>query len=378
MSSFSLIANDGNSRAGELRTGHGIIQTPIFMPVGTQGAVKAIEHRELYDIGAQIILGNTYHLYLRPGTELIERAGGLHKFINWQKPILTDSGGYQVFSLKDLRSIEEKGVTFKSHLDGSEHVFTPESVVQIQRSFGSDIVMVLDECTPYPCVHKEAELSNDLTIRWARRCKEKFIRSKHLYGNEQLLFGIVQGSIFEDIRVQSARSLIDIDFNGYAIGGLAVGEDCSDMYKMIEVCNSILPKEKPRYLMGVGTPQNILEAIERGIDMFDCVLPTRNGRNAMVFTKNGSLNLRNAVYRDDLTPIDSDCSCYCCRNFSRAYLRHLFISREILALQLATLHNIYFYLWLAGQAREAILNKNFVKWKFSIMRQLLQNDKKNN
>ncbi|MBI5463900.1 MAG: tRNA guanosine(34) transglycosylase Tgt [Ignavibacteriales bacterium] len=364
---FQLEATDGKARAGRLATGHGVIETPTFMPVGTQGTVKAIEQRELEEIGAQIILGNTYHLYLRPGTELIERSGGLHKFIGWHKPILTDSGGYQVFSLTDLRTIENDGVTFRSHLDGSQHVFTPESVVRIQRQLGSDVMMVLDECTPYPCSVDYARASNDLTLRWASRCREELERTTALYGHRQLLFGIVQGSVFSEIREASAHGLRGLDFDGYAIGGLAVGEPSDEMYRIVDFTEQFLPVAKPRYLMGVGTPENILESIERGMDMFDCVLPTRNGRNAMFFTRSGAMNLRNAAYKDDVSPIDSDCSCYACRTFSRAYLRHLFLAKEILALQLATIHNLSFYLWLMGEARKSILAGVFSSWKQTML-----------
>ncbi|MBI3787120.1 MAG: tRNA guanosine(34) transglycosylase Tgt [Ignavibacteriales bacterium] len=367
---FKLLATDGKARAGVIQTDHGAIESPIFMPVGTQGSVKAIEQRELKELGAQIILGNTYHLYLRPGTEIIERAGGLHKFIGWDKPMLTDSGGYQVFSLTDLRKIEEEGVTFKSHLDGSAHVFTPESVIGIQRQLGSDIMMVLDECTPYPCEFDYAFTSNALTLRWAERCKAAFEKEKPLYGYGQALFGIVQGSVYPEIREQSARALVRLDFDGYAIGGLAVGEPAEQMYKITEVCEAFLPADKPRYLMGVGTPENLLESIERGVDMFDCVLPTRNGRNAALFTRNGVLNIKNAIFKADFAPVDSECSCYSCKNFTRAYLRHLFQVKEILALQLATIHNLSFYLWLMKEARKAIVEKRFSPWKQATIQRL--------
>ncbi len=333
------------------------------MPVGTQGSVKAVEHRELLEIGAKIILGNTYHLYLRPGTEIIEKAGGLHSFMNWDRPILTDSGGYQVFSLSDMRGIEEDGVAFKSHLDGSAHMFSPERVLDIQRSLGSDIMMVLDECTPYPCEETYARDSHELTLRWAERCKVRQMQTKPLYGYQQSLFGIVQGGTFPAIREASAKGLLKMDFDGYAIGGLSVGEPAQDMYSMTEICTAILPPRKPRYLMGVGTPQNLLESIDRGIDMFDCVLPTRNGRNAVVFTRSGKLNLRNAMNALDFSPIDLECECYTCSNFTRAYLRHLFKASEILALQLASIHNLSFYLWLLRATREAILNDEFQSWK---------------
>ncbi|MBI3586631.1 MAG: tRNA guanosine(34) transglycosylase Tgt [Ignavibacteriales bacterium] len=373
---FKLLATDGKARAGLIQTDHGAIETPIFMPVGTQGSVKAIEQRELKELGAQIILGNTYHLYLRPGTEIIEKAGGLHKFIGWDKPILTDSGGYQVFSLTDLRKIEEEGVTFKSHLDGSAHVFTPESVIGIQRQLGSDIVMVLDECTPYPCEFDYAFTSNALTLRWAERCKAAFEKEKPLYGYQQALFGIVQGSVYPEVREQSAKGLVRLDFDGYAIGGLAVGEPANQMYEMTEICEAFLPAEKPRYLMGVGTPENLLESIEQGMDMFDCVLPTRNGRNAALFTRNGVMNIKNAIFKADFAPVDSECSCYTCKNFTRAYLRHLFQVKEILALQLATIHNLSFYLWLMKEARKAILEKRFSSWKQATMHRLKNNSTK--
>ena len=345
------------------------------MPVGTQGSVKAIEQRELNEVGAQIILGNTYHLYLRPGTEIIQTAGGLHRFIGWNKPILTDSGGYQVFSLNELREIEEEGVTFKSHLDGSSHVFTPESVVQIQRQLGSDIMMVLDECTPYPSEPEYAKLSNAMTVRWAERCKNAFESGAELYGYSQSLFGIVQGSIFPEIRRHSAQALVKIGFDGYAIGGLAVGEPADVMYSMIEVCEPLLPADQPRYLMGVGTPVNLLEAVARGVDMFDCVLPTRNGRNANFFTRSGSINIRNAKYKTDFTPPDPECSCYTCGSFSRAYLRHLFQVKEILGLQLATIHNLSFYLWLMRETRTAIKDRRFGEWKMKMVSQLCAEDK---
>jgi queuine tRNA-ribosyltransferase len=360
---FTPVHSDGRARAGIISTERGDIPTPIFMPVGTQGAVKALGPRELEEVGARIILGNAYHLYLRPGIDVIEHAGGLHQFAGWDHPILTDSGGYQVFSLTDLRGISEEGVRFKSHLDGSLHVFTPESVVDIQRSLGSDIVMPLDECTPYPCDEKYAQSSNEMTIRWAERCKTQMERTVAKYMKKQSLFGIVQGSTYESLRQESAEALVEIGFDGYAIGGLSVGEPADKMYRMTEVCTAVLPRELPRYLMGVGTPENILESIERGVDMFDCVLPTRNGRNAVLFTQNGKLNMKNAAFSLDFSPPDSECTCYTCRNFTRAYLRHLFKAREILALQLATLHNLHFYLWLVRSAREAILANRFVGWK---------------
>ncbi len=342
------------------------------MPVGTQGSVKAVEQRELSELGAQIILGNTYHLYLRPGPDILKEMGGLHRFMNWDGPILTDSGGYQVFSLSDLRKISDEGVTFKSHLDGSTHFFSPERVVEIERAIGSDIMMVLDECTPYPCEHDYAFDSNKLTLRWAKRCLDASRESSALYGHHQSLFGIVQGSTFKDIRSQSAKELVDLQFDGYAIGGLAVGEPVDVMYDLAEFTAGLLPEESPRYLMGVGTPENILECIERGVDMFDCVMPTRNGRNAMLFTRNGRLNLTNARFKSDDSPVDEECLCYGCRNFSRAYLRHLFMAKEILALQLASLHNLTFYLWIVGEARRRILAGGFLGWKKEILARIQQ------
>ena len=337
------------------------------MPVGTQGSVKAIEHRELLAEDARIILGNTYHLYLRPGTEIIQKAGGLHRFIGWNGHLLTDSGGYQVFSLSDLRGISEEGVQFRSHLDGSLHQFTPERVIDFQRTYGSDIMMVLDECPPYPCDEEYAAKSNALTLRWARRSKEQEAKTERLYEHEQALFGIVQGSVYPAIREESAQMLSALEFAGYAIGGLSVGEPADLMYRMIELTTEILPTEKPRYLMGVGTPENILEAVERGVDMFDCVLPTRNARNAVIFTSQGRLNMRNAKHSTDFSPMDPACHCYACRSFTRAYVRHLFKAGEILALQLATMHNISYYLTLMRSAREAILSGTFPTWKQSVL-----------
>jgi queuine tRNA-ribosyltransferase len=360
---FILEHIDGNARAGKIITDHGMFQTPAFMPVGTQGSVKAITQKGLEEIGSEIILSNTYHLYLRPGVEILHQASGLHRFMNWNHPILTDSGGYQVFSLSDLRKIEEEGVQFRSHVDGSLHTFTPESIIDIQRYIGSDIMMVLDECTPFPCEKENVVQSNELTLRWADRCKKRFQSSEGLYGHSQALFGIVQGSVYPYIREHSAKVLTDMDFEGYGIGGLAVGEPSDQMYEMIDVCSSILPQSKPRYLMGVGTPENLVEAIERGVDMFDCVLPTRNGRNAQMFTQSGVINITNAQFKDDFTPIDDDCGCYVCQNFTRAYIRHLFMVKEILGLQLATHHNLYYYQWLMRNARQAISEGIFNNWK---------------
>ncbi len=373
---FSLIHNDKNTkaRAGVIETDHGIIETPIFMPVGTQGTVKAVDQKTLVDeIHAQIILGNTYHLYLRPGTDILEKAGGLHKFMNWNLPILTDSGGFQVYSLSDLRKIKSGGVEFKSHLDGSKHYFSPQKVIEIQRSIGSDIIMVLDECTPYPCEYEYAVNSKKLTSEWAILNRDAFNKTQPKYGHEQFLFGIVQGSVYKELRESSAKDLVKMDFDGYAVGGLAVGEPADEMYEITNFTTDFLPENKPRYLMGVGRPENILESIERGIDMFDCVMPTRNARNAYLFTWNGIISMRNAAYKEDFQPLDRDCDCYTCRNFSRAYLRHLFIAREVLALELATIHNLKFYLDLVTMARNQILNDNFFEWKSKIISKLSNN-----
>jgi queuine tRNA-ribosyltransferase len=362
---FTLLNTDSKTaaRAGWIETAHGNIETPIFMPVGTQGTVKAISPAELNQIQAQIILGNTYHLYLRPGHQLVEKAGGLQKFSSWNKPILTDSGGYQVFSLAELNKITSDGFKFQSHLDGSYHFFTPELVVEIQRSLGSDIMMVLDECVAYPCSPEEAIRANEITVQWAKRSRDAFYNSEPKHGYEQAQFAIVQGSTYADVRRQSAQALVDLDFPGYAIGGLSVGEPKDAMYEMTGLCTEILPPEKPRYLMGVGKPEDIVTAIGLGVDMFDCVLPTRNGRNGTVFTWSGPLVVKNAVYKEDFQPIDANCQCYTCRNFSRAYIRHLFQAQEILALRLATLHNLYFYLELVREARKAILRNEFLSWQ---------------
>ena len=368
--SFDILARSGAARRARISTAHGPVETPVFMPVGTQGSVKAVEQRELGEIGAPVILGNAYHLYLRPGTALIEKAGGLHRFIGWPKPILTDSGGYQVFSLTGLRRIDEEGVRFKSHIDGSEHAFTPEGVIDIERSLGSDFMMVLDECAPFPCDEAYARESNEMTLRWAARCRERKERTAPKYGADQFLFGIVQGGTYGAIRERSARALAGMDFDGYAIGGLSVGEPEETMYGMTSVCTEILPADRPRYLMGVGTPANMIEAIARGVDMFDCVLPTRNGRNAVLFTRNGRLNMRNAAHAADFNPVDPSCTCYGCRNFTRAYLRHLFKAGEILALQIASLHNLTFYTRLLAEARQAILDRNFAPWKESTLNTL--------
>jgi queuine tRNA-ribosyltransferase len=363
---FTLSKTDQNTkaRAGVITTDHGEIQTPIFMPVGTAGSVKAVHQRELdQDIKAQIILGNTYHLYLRPGLDILERAGGLHKFNGWEKPILTDSGGYQVFSLAGTRKIKEDGVMFKSHIDGSKHHFTPENVMDIQRTIGADIIMAFDECTPYPCEYNYARNSMEMTHRWLKRCINRFDETLGKYGYNQTLFPIVQGSVYKDLRVQSAEFIASCDREGNAIGGLSVGEPAEMMYEMTELVTDILPKDKPRYLMGVGTPANILECIALGVDMFDCVMPTRNARNGMLFTSEGFINIRNEKWKDDFTGIDPAIGGYVSTFYSKAYLRHLTISKEILAAQIGSIHNLSFYLWLVGQAREHILEGDFSVWK---------------
>lgn len=360
-----------DARAGWFETDHGKVETPIFMPVGTQGTVKAVNQNILEEeIKAQIVLSNTYHLYLRPGTEILESAGGLHKFMNWNKPILTDSGGYQIFSLSELRKLKSDGVEFRSHLDGSKHFFTPEKVIQIQRSIGSDIMMVLDECAPYPCDYDYAKKSVELTSNWAVLNKEAFVNSKPLYDHKQYQFGIIQGSIYKDLREKSVSDLLKLDFDSYAIGGLAVGEPIDQMYELIDFTTDLMPDERPRYLMGVGRPENILESIALGIDMFDCVMPTRNARNANLFTWSGTLSMRNAKYKDDFSPPDVKCNCYTCRNFSRAYLRHLFIAEEILALELASIHNLFFYLQLVTDARKHIIDGDFLEWKNKTVKEI--------
>jgi queuine tRNA-ribosyltransferase len=370
---FSIQANDSQSsaRAGTLFTDHGPIETPIFMPVGTAGSVKAVHQRELTnDIQAQIILGNTYHLYLRPGLELLRQAGGLHAFIGWERPILTDSGGYQVYSLSDNRKIKEEGVTFKSHIDGSKHIFTPENVMDIQRNIGADIIMAFDECTPYPCEYKYAKKSMELTHRWLDRCVTRINETQPLYGYNQYLFPIVQGSTYKDLREQSATYIASKNLSGNAIGGLSVGEPHEDMYAMTELVCGILPKDKPRYLMGVGTPENILECIALGIDMFDCVMPTRNARNGMLFTSEGIINIRNEKWKDDLSAIDVNLGGYASTHYSKAYLRHLIISKEILGAQIASIHNLTFYLWLVREARKHINEGTFATWKNEMVKKV--------
>ncbi|MBP7166310.1 MAG: tRNA guanosine(34) transglycosylase Tgt [Bacteroidia bacterium] len=361
---LQITSAKSKARAGVLETAHGTIETPIFMPVGTAGTVKGVHQRELKeDVKAEIILGNTYHLYLRPGTELLEQAGGLHKFMNWDRPILTDSGGFQVFSLSDIRKIKEEGVQFTSHIDGSKHLFSPERAIDIQRSIGGDIIMAFDECTPYPCEYKAAKKSMELTHRWLERCCTHMDAQPPLYGYPQTLFPIVQGSTFTDLRRQSAEFIASMDREGNAIGGLSVGEPTEDMYSLTDLVTDILPASKPRYLMGVGTPANILEGISRGIDMFDCVMPTRNARNGMLFTSEGIINIRNEKWKNDLRPIDLSSDRYVDTTYSLAYLRHLHISKEMLAAQIATLHNLGFYLWLVKEARKHILEGDFEQWK---------------
>jgi queuine tRNA-ribosyltransferase len=370
---FTLQSNDKKSkaRAGKLETDHGSINTPMFMPVGTAGTVKSVHQRELVDdIKAQIILSNTYHLYLRPGLDILERAGGIHKFINWDRPILTDSGGYQVYSMTDNRKIKEEGVKFKSHIDGSAHFFSPESVMDIQRTIGADIIMAFDECTPYPCDYKYAKKSMEMTHRWLGRCCSRFDETEPKYGYSQSLFPIVQGSVYKDLRIQSAETIVSYKREGNAIGGLSVGEPAEMMYEMTESVCAILPEDKPRYLMGVGTPANILECIALGIDMFDCVLPTRNARNGMLFTSNGIINMRNEKWKDDFSPLDENGTSFVDSAYSKAYLRHLTISKEILAAQIATIHNLAFYVSLVTQAREHIIEGDFHEWKNKMVKQV--------
>ena len=357
-------AQGSDARAGEIITDHGKILTPIFMPVGTVGSVKGVHQRELRDdIKAQIILGNTYHLYLRPGTEILRQAGGLHKFNGWERPILTDSGGFQVFSLSDRRKLSEEGAHFRSHIDGSRHLFTPEGVVDIQRVIGADIMMALDECPPGMAEYDYAKKSLGLTHRWLLRGWKRYKETEGLYGYSQAYFPIVQGVRFKDLRRESAKFVSDLGADGNAIGGLAVGEPTEVMYEMIETVNEILPKDRPRYLMGVGTPANILEAIDRGVDMMDCVMPTRNGRNGMLFTSEGIMNMRNKKWADDFSPLDPNGTSFVDQAYSRAYVRHLFISQELLAMQIASVHNLAFYLWLVGEARRHIIEGDFATWK---------------
>ncbi len=370
---FKILYNDkhSNARTGMITTCHGEIPTPIFMPVGTVGSVKGIHQRNLSeDIKARIILGNTYHLYLRPGLDVLEKAGGLHRFIRWERPILTDSGGYQVFSLADRRKLSEEGAKFHSHIDGSKHLFTPENVVDIQRSIGSDIMMALDECTPYPCEYKYADDSLKLTHKWLDRGFEQYKNTEPKYGFSQAFFPIVQGSVYADLRKQSAEKIASKGAEGNAIGGLSVGEPAGMMYEMIETVNEILPKDKPRYLMGVGTPANILEGISRGIDMFDCVMPTRNGRNGMLFTSQGIINIKNEKWRYDFSPVDEIMTSFVDTDYTKAYLRHLFIAGEMLGPQIASIHNLSFYLWLVNESQKHIKEGTFTDWKNSMVKQL--------
>lgn len=372
---FKITKTDPGSkaRAGELTTDHGVIKTPIFMPVGTLGSVKGINQQELEDhIKAQIILSNTYHLFMRPGTDILEAAGGLHRFIGWDKPILTDSGGYQVYSLALMRKITEQGVQFQSHIDGSKHFFTPEKAMDIQRSIGADIIMAFDECTPYPCDYDYARSSMEMTHRWLKRCCKHFDQSKPLYNYDQTLFPIVQGSSFPELRKESAEFIASTNREGNAIGGLSVGEPAEVMYEMTEVVCEILPEDKPRYLMGVGTPVNLLECIALGVDMFDCVMPTRNGRNGMLFTSKGVINIKNQKWERDFSPLDDGIVSPISNFYSKAYLRHLIITKEMLGSQLASIHNLTFYLWLMGEARKHIEQGDFAEWKQIMVKQLSQ------
>ncbi len=372
---YTLLHTDKNSgaRAGLIETAHGNIETPIFMPVGTAGTVKAVHQRELKnDIEAQIILGNTYHLYLRPGIKTIEDAGGLHKFNGWHQPILTDSGGYQIFSLANQRKLSEDGATFKSHIDGSKHFFSPESVIDIQRSIGADIIMAFDECTPYPCDLNYAQNSLNLTHRWLDRCIDQFNKTESKYHYPQALFPIVQGSVYKDLRVKSAEYIASKNCFGNAIGGLSVGEPAEEMYAMTDLVTTILPKDKPRYLMGVGTPINLLECISLGIDMFDCVMPTRNARHGLLFTQNGVINIRNEKWKNDFSALDENGTTFADKDYTKAYLRHLIVCNELLASQIASIHNLGFYLWLIKEARKRILEDTFVEWKNTMVKKLAQ------
>lgn len=367
--SFDLLARDpaSNARAGRMKTPHGEIRTPVFMPVGTQATVKTLTPAELETAGAQIILGNTYHLFLRPGHALIREMGGLHGFMNWQRPLLTDSGGYQVFSLSDLKSIEEEGVIFQSHIDGSRHLFTPESVMEIETALGADIIAPLDECPPYPCDYGYAKDSAALTLRWAERSRKRFDELEGERAHPQALFGIVQGSVYEDLRVDCARSLVDRGFDAYAIGGMSIGEPKAAMADLIDATVEHLPEDRPRYLMGAGTPEDLVDAVGRGIDMFDCVIPTREGRNGALYTRSGRINIYNARFRADAGPIDASCSCYACRTFSRSYIRHLYRAGEILGPRMGTLHNIHFYVGLVSEMGEAIREGRFGAWSRSFL-----------
>jgi len=363
---FNLEFKDSNTkaRAGNIKTDHGVIETPIFMPVGTAATVKGVHQRDLEnEINPDIILSNTYHLYLRPGSEIIENAGGIHKFMNWNRPLLTDSGGYQVYSLSNNRKINEEGVEFKSHIDGSYHFFSPERAIKIQKSIGADIIMAFDECTPYPCDYSYAEKSMHMTHRWLKRCFKEFNNTKPIHNYNQTLFPIVQGSVYKDLRAQSAEFIASIEAEGNAIGGLSVGEPADEMYGMTEIVCDILPENKPRYLMGVGTPINLLENIALGVDMFDCVMPSRNARNGMLFTSKGTINIKNEKWKDNFEAIDLDNHCFVDLTYSKAYLRHLFTIKEALGRQIATIHNLAFYIWLVREARKQIINGDFLKWK---------------
>ncbi len=364
---------DSSARVGKLHTDHGVIETPIFMPVGTAGTVKGVHQRELkQDIEAEIILGNTYHLFLRPGMDVIEKAGGLHQFINWDRPILTDSGGYQVYSLSGARKITEEGVKFQSHIDGSYHHFTPEKAIDIQRSIGADIIMAFDECTPYPCDYAYAKNSMEMTHRWLKRCMDQMGKTSCPYGHSQALFPIVQGSTYKDLRKESAQVISSFDGVGNAIGGLSVGEPEEDLYEMTALVTEILPTEKPRYLMGVGTPWNLLECIALGVDMFDCVMPTRNARHGLLFTAQGTINIKNQKWSKDFSAIDAESPCFIDQNYSKAYLRHLLKSGEFLGMQIATIHNLSFYLRLMKEARSRIIDGTFTSWKNKMVKQMNQ------
>jgi len=372
---FKLVKSDDKSsaRAGFIETDHGTIETPIFMPVGTAGTVKGIHQRDIKeDINAEIILGNTYHLYLRPGLEIIEKAGGLHKFNGWERPLLTDSGGYQVYSLADRRKLTEEGVLFHSHIDGSRHLFSPENVIETQRIIGADIIMAFDECTPYPCDYDYAKKSMEITYNWLKRCITRFDETEPKYGYEQSLFPIVQGSTYRDLRKISAETIASHNADGNAIGGLSVGEPHELMYEMTDLVCGILPYDKPRYLMGVGTPENILESIALGIDMFDCVMPTRNGRNGMLFTKNGIINIKNKKWEDDFSSIDGEGNSFVDQQYTKAYLRHLFVAKEMLGGMIASLHNLSFYLWLVRESRKHIIAGDFSEWKGKMIKKVSQ------
>lgn len=371
---FEILKPQGQTKArlGLIKTDHGEIETPIFMPVGTLGSVKAVSQDDLAEkVKAQIILGNTYHLYLRPGNEIIQKAGGLHQFMSWDRPLLTDSGGYQIFSLSDIRDLNEKGAQFKSHLDGSKHLFTPENVVETQRILGSDIMMILDECPPYPADYEYVKNSMELTHRWAKRGRDKFIESDPLYGHQQFQFGIVQGGVYQDLRKQSSEYMASLDFEGLAIGGLSVGEPTELMYETTDFNTDHLPDDKPRYLMGVGTPGNLLQAVALGVDMFDCVMPTRNARNGMIFTRNGTINVRNAKWKHHHKPLDSDFPSELCRRYNMSYLHHLIKSKEILGIELTSKHNLTFYLWLMEKIREKLREGTFHSW-YSAMKETVE------